>query len=898
MDMENLRPPASGHLGVMYADLDGVVNIAIFQYPGEKRVFWDTIQDWFSSYTYDVDGNSWIESTSSLSPLASYEISWLADKGPGAEAALTEYIREDTEAAVRSAAAHRPGSGVSQAELKAAIDLRVKGIVAAELEKEGVVSWVLLTFGGSSARATVPYQFPRDIHSATLLPLSEIVEVPKAKKAEKRVAGEGAGAGKGGGVAEGGPTAGGAGRAETGAEAGKGAAPRDPSPVGLKSPIPGEPGFLPPSVAVHTGELTCEPYRDEPSFKEIGSMGLELEQQMTRISHLLGIPACEYIGNFLLNAAEALGSRAVEIEAFDPGAATIRATPDGHGNLGHVDFVPRASPQILMMRRLAEVVPLIHILDGWMQAAYEWNPNLIGGTWAGEPIGWELRHNYELIESMNHAVGSIFARTCQVLMLQLLKASREEIEKRQSARNPHYAEDFERVILPQLAPLTELIRTREILKNAVILDFEARMPRTYGSPPPIFTQRFKDVRIVDAPPKDTRSQPQAQDWEEVWPKFTQSLKPKEAPPPAAARADTYELVRQDGSFRVRDLDGRLWSEDQLEMHITLRRGVLETADPLIKQFTDMPEVVGRLKAAQAYARMFQAGGVKAEGVGVKAEVEKLLAEMHEANEKVTNDVKSHAMTAFKMTEIVQGYGGEVRISGTEYELQGIHRMTHEQVGEFFRGAPYYALGVSWLFDSVYKRKKQLQFAMSLDIMALSVICPPLGAVLGYGVAKYEEHEAEKREYAWKAFINPDEVMNWAAIEAELFAARLSKWFAVVAVGIEFGGLLVKAFGRGAVAVEEAAITARGAAGVGEAAEVTAQLVRLAEGSFVERFALGMAQQWAAGEVIGWIVGPLVDAVAEEAGEAAPVGGVERALERVVGQMVERRLAEAASEAEQ
>jgi hypothetical protein len=894
MDIDDLRPPAAGHMGVMYADLDGALNIAIFQYPDRRRVFWDTIPDKLTSYRYDVDGDTWIESTSSLSPRSGYEISWLADKGPGAEAPLTQYIGEDVEAAVWSAVAHRPGSGVSRAEIKASIDLRAKNLVAAEMQRMDAVSWAKLRVGGGTVLVAVPYQFPRDIHSATLLPLSEVVEVPKPEKPETGAAGAGTGAGKGGGVTEGGPTAAAAG----GAGAGKGAAPRDPSPVGLKSPIPGEPGFLPPSVALHTGELTCAPYRDEPSLKELGSLGLELEQQMTRISHLLGVPPCEYIGNFLLNAADALGSRAVEIEEFDPGEATIRSTPDGHGNLGRVDFVPRASPQIMMMRRLAAVVPLIHILDGWMQATYEWNPNLIGGTWAGEPIGWELRHNGDLIESMNHAVGSIFARTCQVLMLQLLKASREEIEKRQSARNPHYAEDFERVILPQLAPLTELLRAREILKNAAILDFEAKTPRGVGSPPPIFTQRFKDVRIVDAPPKDTRPQPQVQTWDEAWRGFTQSLKPKQAPPPAASRAETYELVRQNGSFRVRDLDGRLWSEDELEMHITLRRGVLETADPLIKQFTDMPEVVGRLKAAQAYARMFQAGGVKAEGVGVKAEVEKLLAEMHEANEKVTGDVKSHAMTAFKMTEIVEGYGGEVRIPGTDYELQGIHRMTHEQVGEFFGGAPYYALGVSWLFDSVYKRKKQLQFAMSLDIMALSVICPPLGAALGYGVAKYEEHEAEKREYAWKAFIDPDEVMNWAAIEAELFAARLSKWFAVVAVGIEFGGLLVKAFGRGAVAAEEAVLTARGATAAGEAAEATAQLARLAERSFAERFAFGMLQQWAAGEVIGWIVGPLVDAVAQNAAEAAPVGGIERALERVVEQMAERRLAEAASETEQ
>ncbi len=157
-------------------------------------------------------------------------------------------------------------------------------LVAAELERTDVVSWIVLKFGGSTARAAVPYQFPRDVHSVILLPLSEIAEVPKAKEPAKGAgAGPATGAGKGGATVEGGPAAGGP---ATGTDAGTGAGAGggERSPVGPKSDVPGEAAFLPPSRKLEHRRAHVRAVPGRAELQGAGLDGLELEQQMTRIT--------------------------------------------------------------------------------------------------------------------------------------------------------------------------------------------------------------------------------------------------------------------------------------------------------------------------------------------------------------------------------------------------------------------------------------------------------------------------------------------------------------------------------------------------------------------------------------------------------------------------------------
>ncbi len=849
------------YMGPIYLGYDGRFHIRVYKYPGQELLDTFTIYS-FTQLKRDEKTREIVEvEGGGLEPLASYEISWFAEGGPAAEPALRAFYTPAITALLKD--------GAPADWAKVDIAPRVDKIVRDKLEQKDVRSWLMLTVNGADSLMSLDYVFPREVYTARLLPVYTYFEVPVSR------------AGKGiGGAGEAAKAAGAAGTAADGTAG----APGQPSPAGLESPLPGEAGFLPPSPMVNTDELTCESYRGEPSYKELGQMGLELKEQMERISHLLAIPPCEYIGNFLHNAAQALGGRAASIEEFDPEGfepAEVRSTPNGDGNLGPVEFIPKPSAQIVMMRRLAAVVPLMHQLKSWMEAAYEANPNSISGAWSGDPLGWEIRHGYFMNKTMEVSVANIFARTCQVLFLQLLKTSKAEIEKRQ---RPGYAEAFEHILLPQLMPLSELIRVREILDHAWSIEY-ARYGFMGGPATQYNADRFKDVRFLDVPPA-TSPPAMPASWEDAWRNLTGSLAPKPVVPPPAT-GDLYELFKQDGSYRVRDLHGHVWSSENLEMRITLLKGALETADPLIKQFHDIPAVMARFTAAQAREQFFHTTGL------VKAELDNVLDEMHRENKSRTEEAQSEWLTAFKTSEIVEGYGG-VHIPGTGYTLQGIHKMAHEQIGEAFHEDTWYALGVDYLFT--VEDKKLLKKIISIDLMLLSILVPPLGEFLNLVYSAWELGEAQKKEAAWKALIDPDEVMNWAAIEAELFAAKLGMVFAAIPyvgrAGAEIKAVATKAFARGAVEVAEevAVATAREASGLARFGAAALELLELTQRSIISAVVAGMAEQLLIGEVLSWVIDPMIQAVQREAEKQAPVGGLEHALDLIAQRLAERRAA--------
>ena len=859
-DAQGFSVHTQSYVGAIYLGYDGRFHIRLYKYPGQQLLASFAIVS-LTQLKKDEKTKELVEvDAGAFDAEARFELAWFAEGGAAAESALHDFYTSAVTAILKEGA---PADW-------ATVDIapRVDAIVRKKLEQPGVTSWVRLTVDGVDSILSLEGDpFPREVY-ARLIPLNTVAELPVSRVGKG--AGEGAAAkaaGKGGTAAEGGAAAAG-----------------QPSPAGLESPLPGEAGFLPPSPIVNTDELTCESYRGEPSYKELGQMGLELKEQMERISHLLAIPPCEYIGNFLHNAAEALGGRAASIEEFDPEGfepAALRSTPNGDGNLGPVEFIPKPSGQIVMMRRLAAVVPLIHQLKGWMEAAYEANPSSISGAWSGEPLGWEIRHGYAMNKTMEVSVANIFARTCQILFLQLLKTSKAEIEKRQK---PGYADAFERIILPQLMPLSELIRVREILDHGWQIEY-ARYGLMGGATTQYTADRFKDVRFLDAPPAASPPAMPAS-WEESWRNLTGSLAPKlVAPPPPTA--DVYELFKQDGSYRVRDLHSHVWSKENLEMRITLLRGALETADPLIKQFHDIPEVMARFTAAQAQERFFHTTGL------VKAELDKVLGEMHRENESRTEEAQSEWLTAFKTSEIVEGHGG-VHIPGTGYTLVGIHKMAHEQIGEAFTADAYYALGVDYLFT--VEDKKLLKKIISIDLMLLSILVPPLGEFLNLVYSAWELGEAQKKEAAWKALIDPDEVMNWAAIEAELFAAKLGMVFAAIPyvgrAGAEIKAVATKAFARGAaeVAEEVAVAAARETSALARFGAAALELLELTQRSIVSAIVAGMAEQLLIGEVLSWVIDPMIEAVQREAEKQAPVGGIDHAIDLIAQRLADRRAA--------
>ena len=465
--------PADGYKGAIYVDHTGSWSIFIVKYP-ETRVLESFELSGLTALAYDPKTRSWSEAPAFLSPSTLYELRWVADGGPGAEPMLRDYYGP----AIREILDKHRGLAL-QEDIDRAVIARTNAVVAAKLAMKDVVSWVELRGAGERYLIWLDFAFPREASGVDLIPLVYYEEIPPTEE-------KGAGAGTGTGPAKGTATAGGAAGAGGTGGAGPGAV------VDVPGARPG-PGLVFPSTP--GGEvltLVCEPFLGEPKVGDLGTDGVEMRRLIEAIARGLDIEPCEYAGTFLLNAVSTLAGRAASVAKWDPGQAeAMRATPAGDGNLGHVDFVPSPSLQILFLRHLATVVPDLDRLNQWLTASYQEHGDLIRGSRQGEPISWLIQFHSELNRSADRNVGWLFVVTCQVVLLQLLASSRQEIHKR--IGNAAFAQNFEQVLLPQLETVHELQRAKEVLDDAELIAAFA------VTNPALMASAFSDVRLERAP---------------------------------------------------------------------------------------------------------------------------------------------------------------------------------------------------------------------------------------------------------------------------------------------------------------------------------------------------------------------------------------------------------------
>jgi hypothetical protein len=227
------------------------------------------------------------------------------------------------------------------------------------------------------------------------------------------------------------------------------------------------------------------------------------------------------------------------------------------------------------------------------------------------------------------------------------------------------------------------------------------------------------------------------------------------------------------------------------------------------------------------------------------------------------------------------------VPGSRFALQGIHLQAHREIGEFFRGDRFYALGIDSLFMAAEGTEEILGFLEFTGIVLLAVLCPPLAAEVGLVLAAFHFAEAREREEIYQALIDPEVVRARAEIEAELFAAELGLALAFLPIAGElFGELraMIRAAQKGIETAEAAGAAGRRAA-ASSAEEAALHLARVLERGLAESFALEMAKMWAINKVIGWVISPIMD----EIRKTASPGGLERAMNELVVRMRERRL---------
>ena len=866
-----LHRPASGRQGAIFQNPQGQMTFVVYRYPEEEV---DFHVSGLQVTDYDVD-----ERTKKLKEVqvmfpstALYHLSSLGAPGNDVEKVLRTFY---TPVLTRLLSRHRrpiSANGPTEAEFALGLNAQIERVVKDEqLDMANVIALFRLEINENpylvKARAEggAAVTLPDGLKDVRLVPIL----VPKERPGTAQVEGQGAGGGPGAsGV--GGAKGDGTGTA-TGAGKGTGTGTADGTETGRGSASgfvdtgeETEGGLFFPRAPAGAENVTfeCTPYLGEPSVSALGKAGQEMKHIIAKLAWRLQIPECEFAGNFLLNAAAAIHVRATNIGIWETTeTGTTASTPAGGGNLGQVDFVPAPSLQIQFLRHLATTVPYFTQLRDHLADAYKAQPDLIRGDWEGKALSWLKRFDYTLNKSMEQAVGRLFAMTCEVIFLQLLNSSHKAIQDRLD--DSGYAARFRQYLLPQLRTVSELVRVREILDHAPMI-----VMAQYQDPLHWQTGHG-DVRYVydTAPPVTT---PPATDWREAVKSLMDTLRPQ-AQQPAPPTADKYELYSNDDGYVVRDLHGTVWDKDSVENAIDLRRGTLESIEPLVKQFVDLPEVIARFRDPAA----------------ADAEPEYTLKEMRQKNEEIQRKARGNLMYGYYATSVVENVE-QATIIGTSYRLIGIHEQAHAQIGDFFQGDRFYALGVEALFDEREGREELAGAILFAGLVLLSVVCPPAAALLGLEMALVQYAKAAERRDVYQALIDPELVLSRAEVESGLFAAKIGIVLALIPVAqeglAEAKAALNVAERAGVEAAEEAGTRALS---MGERA--AAHLAEVLERGLVETFAVELAKQWLISKVMEASLSPLIRMLQSQPGDG-PIGGLEAAV-RLMAERAEERLAE-------
>jgi hypothetical protein len=437
--------------------------------------------------------------------------------------------------------------------------------------------------------------------------------------------------------------------------------------------------------------------------------------------------------------------------------------------------------------------------------------------------------------------------TCRVLMLQLLRTSHGAISER-LGRVDEYAAVFERVIVPQLSSIDELVRLRERLKD------HQQLMRARG---------LLEIAAASALGPN--------DWTAASRAIVDLL--SQANAESASAIGRGQIVQRDGAWVVREDNGRTWTLDDIEKAIVVRRGVVESIDPLAKQIIDVPEAMDRFREHPT---------------AVRAEVEAMLREMLANNNEITREVEGAWAYAFRASKISHELP-TATIPGTSFALQGVHLLCHQEIGEFFRGDWSYASGVDSLFGAELGLTSLISFFTFTGLVLLAVVCAPAALVAGAAVAGYEYSEALEQEQIYESLLDPELMLSRAEVEAELFAAQLGLALSF----IPEAGTVLRVGARGATTAVRAGIrsTARSlAAGARRATlrgltaaagrAITREMAASLKQGLVVAFVREITSDQAMDSVLSAILEPVLRHVQREAlitGPAGGVGGVEATL---------------------
>ncbi|MEV0154972.1 hypothetical protein AB0H57_14665 [Micromonospora sp. NPDC050686] len=587
----------------------------------------------------------------------------------------------------------------------------------------------------------------------------------------------------------------------------------------------------------------CAPFNGEPSLAELGSAGDGLRRAMEDIAFRLQLgKICEYPANFCLQAAEALFDRAASISAYisvTERDGFTQPTPEGDGALGSLNFRPVASPAVQFLRHLAGVVPPLHRLALAVMRTYEQPEHWakVHGGWIDSPASWDLHFLREFTPATEAAVGQVLVTGSQALLLQLLLSSRTGINAR-ITNFDRYAPIFERLLVSQLSDYVELQDLRDRL-------------RRHGTATWIQDHTGYAGGAVAA----ASAVNPATAWFGAARSLSGAFLVAESAfaTPGAAK----EIVTTDGVVRIRDSHGVMWTEAELEQAMVMQRGQAEGIDPLVKQVTDLPDVIWRFRT---------------DPTAIRRELRRLLTEMSDNNTEMIGKVRADAMFAFRASRIRDNIPSAT-VPGSRYALQGVHLVVHQELGEFFAGDSFYALGIDALFSAELGREELIGFGLNVGIVLLSVLCPPLGFLAGVVVAANDVRHAKERERLYGSMLDPELVLTRAEVEAELFAAYLGMALSLVPEVGTIGGALARG---GRVALRAGFRSGLRAARGYVARRISRQIIEAASRDLLQAFITEILMTEVLGRIIQKALEPVLAHIEREAMLTQSVGGPEGA----------------------
>jgi hypothetical protein len=784
----------------------------------------------------------------------------------GLVALTTEVLRDGLAAQIM--VAEPPAEGQSPDEYKELLDKEVEAVCAdlvdaqlARLRGQKYSSVLVLRVGAASPQLLiVPDTTDAQVNwvgTANLLPVTVEPrhgggEEGGGRKGREGAGREGARAG-GGGEVEARGTGGEGGGTGTGVGTGEGAGqPSPPPPPGgfvfdpsaPRVKAEGEAGRFPVLHLFPAEAEACVPFNGEPPLDALGQAGQPLRRMIDEIAFRLqmGKP-CYFPARFCLMAAHVIQGRAHDISTYisvTERPAFTQPVPEGTGNLGPITFRAVASPAVQFLRHLAGVVPRLHHLALSVMRLYEapehW-PKVQGG-WIDSPASWNLHFLEEFTPAGKDAVGEIYRTACQAVLLQLLLGSKQGIDAR-IANFTKYAPIFERLMVSQLSDYAELqgLRQRLQLHAATKLS---------GMP----TQVVGGELATAAAPTDPAA---------AWRGAARGLSGVFATTGQAltTMGEAGQIVEQGGLTRIRDSHGVLWSESDIEQALVMQRGTAEGIDPLVKQISDVPDVLIRFKRDRS---------------AIRDELWRVLHEMQSNNTEMIGKARDSAWWAFRASRISDNIPAAT-VPGSRYALQGIHLQVHLQIGAFFGGDVFYALGIDALFNAELGRQELSSFGLNLGIVLLCVLCPPAGFLVGVAVAVGEVVHVRERARLYGSMLDPELVLTKAEVEVELFAAYLGLALSLLPeVGTAAGAV---AHG-GKVALRAGLRAGVRSAGRYVARRVARQVVEAAARDLLQAFITEILVNEVMSRVIEKVLEPVLAHIEREAILTGAVGGPEGA----------------------